>query len=161
MYTTQPPSRETLIATLLTLTNDPLPNRPPPLPTHSRRALLPEIPNWYWVQTATVAVLQSTHALEMTPFTPATLVSLSTVLTSIRIVHTLFFTQPHKSTRPFYALLPGGSDAVAFAIGQIIEDIAKRFSDTYPLYVLRSSHSNNRTSIAQEGNERGTKNTHT
>jgi hypothetical protein len=55
MYTTQTPSKETLIATLQALANDPLLTHPPPLPPHSRRALLPELPNWHWEQTTTVS----------------------------------------------------------------------------------------------------------
>ena len=84
----------------------------------------------------------------MTPFSPATLVSLSETLSSARIVHTLFSAQPHESTRPFYAQLQGGPDAVAFAVKKIIEEIAKRFNDMFPLYVLTCSHSNNSSSIA-------------
>jgi hypothetical protein len=84
----------------------------------------------------------------VTPFSPATLVSLSAALSSAKIVHTLFSTQLDDSTSTFYALLQGGLDAVAFAVKKIIEEIAKRFNDMYPLYVLTSSHGNNSSSIA-------------
>jgi hypothetical protein len=144
----QTPSRATLIATLLALDNAPFPTRPPPIQSHLWRALLPETPNWYWDKTATGAMLQSTQALEVTPFSPATLVSLSETLSTARIVHTLFSAQPYESTRPFYAQLQGGPDTVAIAVKKIIEEIAKRFNDMYPLYVLTCSHSNNSSSLA-------------
>jgi hypothetical protein len=112
-YAIQTPSRATLIATLLALDNNPLPTCPPPIQPLLWRALLPETPNWYWEQTATGAALQSTHALEVTPFSPATLVSQSAALSSAKIVHTLFSTQPNGSTSPFYSLLQGRSDVVA------------------------------------------------
>jgi diadenosine tetraphosphate (Ap4A) HIT family hydrolase len=68
-------------------------------------------------------------------------------LSSTKIVHTVFSTQPYKTTRPFYALPQGESNAVASAVKKIIEEIATRFNDMYPLYVQASSHSNNSSSI--------------
>jgi hypothetical protein len=70
-------------------------------------------------------------------------------LSSTKIVHTLFSTQPYKNTRPFYALPQEESNAVALAVKKIIGETATRFNDMYPLYVLAtSSHSNNSSSIA-------------
>jgi hypothetical protein len=139
-YAIQTPSREKLIATLLALDNAPLPTCPPPIQSHYWRALLPETPIWHWDQTTAGAALQSTHELEVTPFSPTTLMSLGTALSSTKIVHTVFSTQPYKNARPFYALPQGELNAVALAVTKIIGEIATRFNDMYPLYVLASSH---------------------
>jgi hypothetical protein len=133
---------------LLALDNAPRPTCPPPIQSHYWRALLPETLIWHWDQTSTGAALQSTHELEVTPFSPTTLMSLGAALSSTKIVHTLFSTQPYENTRPFYALPQGESKAVALAVKKIIGEIATRFNDMYPLYVLASSHSNNSSSIA-------------
>jgi hypothetical protein len=93
-YAIQTPSRTKLIATLLALDNAPRPTCPPPIQSHYWRALLPETPIWHWDQTPTGAALQSTHELEVTPFSPTTLMSLGAALSSTKIVHTLFSTQP-------------------------------------------------------------------
>jgi hypothetical protein len=75
--------------------------------------------------------------------------SLGAALSSTKIVHTVISTQPYKNARPFYALPQGESNAVALvAVMKIIGEIATRFNNMYPLYVLASSHSNNGSSIA-------------
>jgi hypothetical protein len=152
-HTTQTPPRETLHATLLALADDTSPTRPPRLPLHHRRALLPQLPIWHWTQSPKGARLQSICALETAPFTPEQIMKLGPALVSPQTAHELYLKQPTQCTTPLISTMPVvGMEALADAIGKIINDLAKRFFNSYARNELMlSSSNNNSSSIAPVG----------
>ena len=92
----------------------------------------------------------------MAPFTPTEIIKFCPDLASPRTAHALLLQQPHKTTRPLLSVPPVGPSMLTAAIGKLIDDLAKRFYDTYTRHMLiAGSSSNNKSSIATEGQSTG------
>ena len=92
----------------------------------------------------------------MAPFTPTEIIKFCPDLASPRTAHALLLQQPHKTTHPLLSVSPVGPSMLTAAIGKLIDDLAKRFYDTYTRHMLiAGSSSNNKSSIATEGQSTG------
>jgi hypothetical protein len=153
----QTPSREHLCTTIKALEDDTLLTHPPPLPLHTRRALLFASANWNWThKTAGGASLHSTDALQHAPFTPTMIMTLCQAFTSTGVLHTLHQGRsPHSNISPLFVRHDAGPLIYSHAIDQIITTIAKKFNDTLSLYNIIWDCNTNSSSIALVATPKG------